>query len=104
MARYVTLFAADELPEAGMRRVVAEGEALVVVRQGGQFYALSDCCTHESFRLSDGYLEPGRIHCALHGAAFDLASGAALSLPAYEDVATRRLRLNAGMVEVEIEE
>lgn len=87
-----------------MRRVVAEGEALVVVRQGGNYYALSDCCTHESFRLSDGYLAPGRIHCALHGAAFDLETGAAQSLPAYEDVATRRVRLNAGMVEVEVED
>ncbi|HNW58344.1 MAG TPA: non-heme iron oxygenase ferredoxin subunit [bacterium] len=103
MAEYITLFAAEALPEGEMRRVMVGDDALVVVHQQSGWYALADCCSHEATRLSEGYLEPGRICCALHGAAFDLRSGQVLAPPAYEAVATRPVRIEGGMVQVEAE-
>jgi nitrite reductase/ring-hydroxylating ferredoxin subunit len=100
MAEFVTLFTADELEEGGMRRVMVGEEALVIVHQGGEWFALRDCCSHETARLSEGYLEPGLICCALHGAAFDLRSGEVLRPPAYEGIATRPVRVEAGLVQV----
>jgi len=104
MTEYVTLFAADELEEGGMRRVMAGGEPVVIVRQDGEWFALADRCSHETSRLSEGYLEGGMICCALHGAAFDLRSGEALRPPAYEGIAVHALRIEGGMVQVAIEE
>jgi 3-phenylpropionate/trans-cinnamate dioxygenase ferredoxin component len=104
MADFITLFAAEMLPEGGMRRVVVEEEALVIVHQGGEWFALTDCCSHEAFKLSDGYLGPGKIHCSLHGSAFDLHSGEALSPPAYESIAAWQVRIRDGMVQVAIED
>ncbi|HOT96105.1 MAG TPA: non-heme iron oxygenase ferredoxin subunit [bacterium] len=101
MSGFITLFPAADLPEGEMRRVMAGKEALVVVHQQGQWYALMDACSHEAVPLSEGYLEPGRICCAQHGAAFDLRNGEVLTPPAYEAVAVRQVRVTAGMVEVE---
>lgn len=104
MPGYIPLFPAEALPEGRMRRVMAGGEPLVIVHQGGEWYALADTCSHEAVPLSQGYLERGRICCAQHGAAFDLHSGEVLAPPAYEAVAVRRVRVMEGMVEVEGEE
>jgi 3-phenylpropionate/trans-cinnamate dioxygenase ferredoxin component len=104
MAKYVKILNAGTLPEGGMQRVVVDDQPLVIVHQGGDYFALTDCCSHESFRLSEGHLTPGKIHCALHGAAFDLRSGAALSLPAYEEVAVWPVRVTGGVVEVAVED
>jgi nitrite reductase/ring-hydroxylating ferredoxin subunit len=39
----------------------------------------------------------------MHGAGFDLETGAALSLPAYEPVAVYPVQANNGMVEIDID-
>ena len=104
MTAYRDLFPAAELEEGSMRRVIAGGEALVVVHQDGAWHALADSCSHETARLSEGYLEEGLICCALHGAAFDLRSGAAVRPPAYEEITVRQVRIENGMVQVALEE
>ncbi len=104
MAEYVSLFAAGELEEGGMRRVIAGEVALVIIHQGGEWFALADCCSHETSRLSEGYLEEGKLCCALHGAAFDLRSGEAVRPPAFEGIAAYPVRIEEGMVQVAIGE
>ncbi|RQW06531.1 non-heme iron oxygenase ferredoxin subunit [candidate division KSB1 bacterium] len=92
-----------ELPAGAMRPFTVEGVTIVVVRDADELYALRDQCTHEEYPLSEGWLEDGCLFCAMHGAKFDLQTGAALSLPAYEGVATFPVRVREGMVEVKIE-
>lgn len=53
---------------------------------GGEFYALSDICTHAYACLSDGYVEDGKIECPLHAACFDIKTGKALTAPAAVDL------------------
>ncbi|MBN1466187.1 non-heme iron oxygenase ferredoxin subunit [candidate division KSB1 bacterium] len=86
-----------------MRPFTVAGVTIVVVRDGDELYALRDQCTHEEYPLSEGWLEDGCLFCPMHGAKFDLRTGAALSLPAYEDVATFPVRVREGMVEVKME-
>ncbi len=100
---FVPLFPLAQLTDQTLRKVKVAGKKIIVVKQGEAVYALADRCSHEDYALSEGFLEPGKICCSMHGAAFDLKSGAALSLPAYEAVPTYPIRVHEGMVEIDID-
>ena len=52
------------------------GERIVLVRDGGRAYALSDRCPHRGVLLSAGRCRfAGSLTCAYHGWTFDLANG-----------------------------
>ncbi|MGE5186827.1 MAG: Rieske 2Fe-2S domain-containing protein, partial [Acidobacteriota bacterium] len=55
----------------------AGGEAVVLVREGGQVHAVAATCTHYGGPLAEGVVEGGRIHCPWHHACFDVATGRA---------------------------
>lgn len=63
-------------------RVELDGEAIAIWNVEGEFYATSDTCTHEEASLTDGDLWGEVVECPLHGAQFDVRTGAVLSLPA----------------------
>ncbi len=64
-----------------------EGEAIALYRHEGEIYAIGDICTHENVRLSDGWLEDGKIECPLHQACFEIRTGKVIEGgPATEDV------------------
>ncbi len=63
------------------------GEAIALYRHEGEVYAIGDICTHENVRLSDGWLEDGKIECPLHQACFEIRTGKVIEGgPATEDV------------------
>ena len=66
-----------------LQRVRASGEAICLVRHGGQVSALSDICTHQHFSMSQGdLLADGTLQCAWHGARFDCRTGEVRQGPA----------------------
>ncbi|MCA1810686.1 MAG: Rieske 2Fe-2S domain-containing protein [Halobacteriales archaeon] len=74
--QWVDAGALAELPEG---RPVERwlGEHLVLlVRFGDAVAATQGHCSHKFTSLADGELSGGRITCPLHGACFDLATGA----------------------------
>ena len=81
----------DELPAGSVRIVPVEGFlAIGVYNCGGELYALEDRCSHDDGPLCEGAFdcEEKVATCPRHGARFDIASGRALSLPAYLPVET----------------
>jgi len=99
---WISLFPFSELVDGMIRPIRVAGKKLIVVRQGDQVFALVDQCSHENYPLAEGFVQAGKISCSLHGAAFDLASGAALSMPAVESIAVYPVRIEDGMVLIEI--
>ena len=49
---------------------------MLVCRFGGEFYAVENRCSHRNERLSGGRIRRGQIMCPVHGARFDLRTGA----------------------------
>ena len=82
----IDVCAVADIPEVGAIQVDVGGTAVAVVRSNGEIYAILDRCSHADVALSEGEVEDGAIECWLHGSAFDLQTGAALSLPATEPV------------------
>jgi 3-phenylpropionate/trans-cinnamate dioxygenase ferredoxin subunit len=99
--KFIRVARSDEIRPGEKRIVEVDGELVVVVNLDGQFYAFDDVCTHDGGPLGEGKLEDGQIVCPRHGAHFDVRTGAALTLPAFEPVPTRQTLLEEGDVLVE---
>jgi 3-phenylpropionate/trans-cinnamate dioxygenase ferredoxin subunit len=95
----------DVAPEGSL----ANGEHVVVDVDGvdvavfmidGHYYAVEDACTHDGAEIASGRLDGCEIICPRHGARFCLKTGAVLSPPAYEDLATFSTRVRDGRIQV----
>jgi 3-phenylpropionate/trans-cinnamate dioxygenase ferredoxin subunit len=61
---------------------------VAVARDGDEFFAVQDLCTHAAVALSEGEVADCTVECWLHGSRFDLRTGKPTGLPATEPVAT----------------
>jgi len=85
----------------GTRKVVdVDGVMVAVFNIDGEYYAIEDICTHDGGELASGELDGDVIVCPRHGARFSVKTGEVLAPPAYEPVATLRVRVTAGTVQV----
>ncbi len=95
--------AVDEFPEESITARTVGDVEIVVIRQGGEFVAMPDRCTHQRYPLSDGELLEGKIKCVHHGATFDLKSGRA-TLPAIKKIQLFQVAEADGRVMVTLQE
>lgn len=78
----------DDLSVKSGTAVDVAGTAVAVFRVEDEVFAIADRCSHAEASLSEGEIVAGEVECPRHGAIFDIASGAALTLPATKPVAT----------------
>lgn len=83
-------------------RLEKNGQSICVARIGDEVFAIGDTCTHSEASLSEGDITGSRIECWLHGAEFDLRTGAAVTLPATEAVKSYPVHIDADSVTIEI--
>ncbi len=69
----------------------------------GALYAVDDVCTHDGGALDQGELEGAEIECPRHGARFDVRTGRATQLPAFEPIDTHPVRVVGDTIEVGVE-
>lgn len=87
-ARWIDVAAAEDLPRNQHRVYEVDGRFVAVYDVAGERFAIEDQCSHDGNPLADGPVEGFEVICPRHGARFCLRTGAALSPPAYEPVAT----------------
>ena len=94
----------EELPPGHVKIVFAGTLAIGVYNLGGELFGLEDRCSHDDGPLCEGDFDPddGIAICPRHGANIDIRSGRALTLPAVAAVATYGVRVEDGMVKVDI--
>ncbi|MBX6772594.1 MAG: non-heme iron oxygenase ferredoxin subunit [Chloroflexi bacterium] len=102
MARWVRVARTDEVPAGEGRYFEVEGEPIAVFHVDGQYYAISDICTHEEASLAEGDLDGEIVECALHGARFNVRTGAVVAPPAVVPVRTYPVRIIDGQIEIEL--
>ena len=89
------------IPDKGARIVTApDGERIAVFRDGAQIGALSNLCAHQNGPIGEGRIIDGCVTCPWHGYQYRLADGCAPP-PFTEKLATYRVRIARGMVEVD---
>lgn len=88
----------DDFPANGLKVVARGGREILLCRLGDTVYAVDNLCSHAAEKLCNGKLKGGKIFCPLHGAAFDVKTGAALSRPASVAIETFEVVLEGGEV------
>ena len=93
-----------ELPPGTMRLVHAGLVSVGVYNIEGELYALEDRCSHDDGPLVEGDWEPENavVICPRHGATFDIRTGRPPTLPAYLPVDTYPVRVEDGIVTVDV--
>jgi len=76
-----TVAQVGEVPEGQGLAVEVDGRMIALFHEGGQYYAMDDCCPHQGAPLSDGLVYDKSVECSWHGWRFSLESGKWLDSP-----------------------
>ncbi|MFC6285143.1 non-heme iron oxygenase ferredoxin subunit [Nocardioides sp. GCM10027113] len=76
---------------------------LAIAREGEEYFAVQDLCSHAAVALSEGDVADCSIECWLHGSRFDLRTGKPIGPPATEPVSTFPVEVRDGDVYVDVE-
>jgi len=104
MAEWMDVAAQDELPPGSRKIVKTPYCEIAVFNLDGSFFAIEDVCSHDGGELASGACEGDQIICPRHGARFCIRDGRALTPPAYENIDTFPVRIEGGMVQVDIDD
>jgi 3-phenylpropionate/trans-cinnamate dioxygenase ferredoxin subunit len=101
LVNYKACLKEKELTEGHLKHVQVSGKSVLLVKQGGQIFALSNICPHEGCSLDKGILYEHTVMCPCHGWKFDVRNGqfAENKLIA---LATYRCKIENGKIYVEV--
>lgn len=87
-----------ELGEGQATAVQVNGVHVLVCQVEGQYYAVHAQCPHARQSLASGRLRGHEIVCPLHGARFDVRTGACTAGPAQQPIQRFPVTLEGGKV------
>jgi nitrite reductase/ring-hydroxylating ferredoxin subunit/uncharacterized membrane protein len=88
------------LGEGEAKAVDVEGVTVLVTRQGGRVFALSDRCTHRGGPLHQGQISGGCVTCPWHGSTFRLEDGSVERGPTAYPQPVYDVRVRGASIEV----
>ena len=80
--QYFPAFKTSDIPQGKSQAIELDGRDILVCHSAEGFFAVDNLCSHAMAKLSEGRLKGNKILCPLHGAAFDIREGSALTRPA----------------------
>src|SRR5512140_41035 len=76
--------ALSDIPESGLLQGHVGDDAVLLARNGQEFFAVGASCTHYHGPLADGLRDGDMVLCPWHHARFSLRTGEALGAPAFD--------------------
>lgn len=88
MSRSVKVAESTDIPVGGKIVVEIDGIEIAVFNvDNEQYYAVEDICSHDGGPLGEGELiNTYEVVCPRHGGSFDIRTGKALVMPAFEAI------------------
>lgn len=104
MSDFIPVARVSDVADPGSKLVEIDERLVVLIHAAGHWYALDDVCTHDGGPLSEGSIDPAEraIACPRHGAKFDLASGAAVTMPATQPTVAHEVKIEGDRVLVRL--
>jgi nitrite reductase/ring-hydroxylating ferredoxin subunit len=100
MAEFHKLATVDEVGPGEIDQYLVDDRFVALCNVEGEFHAFEDVCTHQFAHLSEGEFTGSEVKCPLHGAKFDVKTGAAKSLPAVKPIPKHEVKVENGNVYV----
>ena len=100
---FVFLAQASEIAPGKNKAFERDGHDVLVCNVNGEFFAVTNRCSHAEEKLEGGRLRGHCVVCPLHGARFDLRDGKHLTPPAWMGISTYPLRVVDDRVEVRLD-
>lgn len=99
---FVPVLPVADLPPGQMRCIEVGGVQVLLAHARDGIYALNNICSHAYARMDEGRLRGNRLICPLHGASFDVRTGAVLGAPAVVPLPSYPVRIVDGRIEVQV--
>ena len=100
---WIDACAADEIDEEDVMRFDHAGRTYALYRSPDDAYFCTDgLCSHEQVHLAGGLVMGHEIECPKHNGVFDYRTGEAKRAPACVNLATYKVKVEAGRVMVEL--
>jgi 3-phenylpropionate/trans-cinnamate dioxygenase ferredoxin subunit len=93
----------DEVPQGTNKAFMVEGQDVLICHtKTGEVYAVINLCSHALQKMEGGRMRGYKIMCPLHGASFDMRTGAVTGAPAYEPIKVFPVKVEDGRVYVQV--
>lgn len=100
-AGWVAAITIDALAIGDSAAIEAAGQSVLICRASDGFYAVANRCSHAAMPLAGGRIRGHHLSCPVHGARFDLRTGAA-GPPAQNPIPTFPTRIQGIQVFVRV--
>lgn len=102
MSDWVEVAKREEIAPGQAKAITVDDLMLALVNLDGEFFAVDNICTHAFAVLTEGPMADGQLQCPLHGARFDVRTGAVTAPPAWEPLRTYEVRVEGDVVSVKL--
>lgn len=102
MSNWKKIGPVDELKEP-VKLIMEDQQRIALFKLDDGFYAIDDVCSHAEGSLSRGVVDGHEVQCPEHGARFDIKTGKNLSFPAVVPVSSFPVKVEDGVVYVDLD-
>lgn len=99
---FVAVAKLEDLPAGGKLVVEVNGTSVLLANTRDRIFAVRNLCSHAYETLECGRVRNGWISCPVHGARFDLETGAPINPPATLPIDTYEVRIEGDTIEVAV--
>ena len=90
---FVRVASRDDLRPGDLKSFMVGGQEVCLINADGEYFAISNECTHAYYMLNEGTLEGYELECMMHGSRFDVRTGEPTNPPAEEPVKTFQVKV-----------
>jgi 3-phenylpropionate/trans-cinnamate dioxygenase ferredoxin subunit len=91
-----------DVPPGTKKLVELSGTEILLCNTRDKLFAVRNMCSHAYERIDCGRMKNGWISCPVHGARFDLETGAAMNPPATTPIDIYEVRVVGDVIEVAV--
>jgi len=102
--QWVAVATCSDISEDDTYAVEVDGRPICLYNVAGEYFATDNKCTHGDADLSDGLIQDGHlIECPLHEGTFDIRSGKPMRAPCVEAIRCHKVRVQQGVIYLQLE-